>query len=140
MNSTRVMPLLLLAALWLPAPGMAAELTNLQAGFGKSIYELYCAACHGRDGRGNGPAAALLSSPPSDLTVISRNNGGSFPRERVTDALNGVLDIAGHLDLDLPPWATHEFESFPAGTILDAMIERRIAHIVSYIESIQEQP
>jgi len=40
---------------------------------GKQMYINYCASCHGVDGRGNGPAAAALKMPPTDLTVLSRN-------------------------------------------------------------------
>jgi putative copper resistance protein D len=35
---------------------------------GSSIYANQCAACHGRDGRGNGPAASGMMPPPADLT------------------------------------------------------------------------
>jgi len=34
---------------------------------GAYLYEKSCAACHGTDGRGSGPAAAALSKRPSDL-------------------------------------------------------------------------
>jgi high-affinity iron transporter len=39
-----------------------------QEGRGKSIFEDKCALCHGRDGKGNGPAAAALSPSPTDFT------------------------------------------------------------------------
>jgi len=36
---------------------------------GKKLYGAQCAACHGENGRGNGPAAASINPPPSDLTL-----------------------------------------------------------------------
>jgi mono/diheme cytochrome c family protein len=36
---------------------------------GKEMYISYCAACHGTDGKGNGPAASALKIPPADLTT-----------------------------------------------------------------------
>ncbi len=35
---------------------------------GEPLYERYCAACHGINGRGNGPAAAALRPQPIDMT------------------------------------------------------------------------
>lgn len=35
---------------------------------GKAIYDARCATCHGRTGMGDGPAAALLTTPPRDFT------------------------------------------------------------------------
>ena len=50
---------------------------------GHDLFAFYCATCHGRKGTGDGPVAAALKSPPSDLTLLARRNGGTFPRQRV---------------------------------------------------------
>jgi copper transport protein len=34
---------------------------------GKAVYAQHCTVCHGTDGHGDGPAAARLNPPPSDL-------------------------------------------------------------------------
>ena len=34
---------------------------------GQALYELNCASCHGRDARGDGPAAGTLHPRPPDL-------------------------------------------------------------------------
>ena len=36
---------------------------------GETLYGPNCAACHGADGQGNGPAAASLRVKPADLTM-----------------------------------------------------------------------
>ena len=36
---------------------------------GVTLYAAHCAACHGRDGKGDGPGGALLTRPPADLTA-----------------------------------------------------------------------
>ncbi len=36
---------------------------------GAALYPAHCAACHGADGHGDGPAAANLPVPPADLTA-----------------------------------------------------------------------
>ena len=45
-------------------PGFAAGEANLDRG--KQVYEKYCLACHGSQGRGDG--ATQLDPPPADLT------------------------------------------------------------------------
>jgi thiol-disulfide isomerase/thioredoxin len=36
---------------------------------------MYCAACHGHEGRGDGPSAAEMNPPPTDLTSERRKHG-----------------------------------------------------------------
>lgn len=56
----------LMAVSWLSAatPGFTADERNLARG--KKLYEKYCLACHGRQGRGDGPTQ--LDPPVADLT------------------------------------------------------------------------
>ncbi len=35
---------------------------------GKAIYEKYCMACHGPQGKGDGPAGKMLKPPAADFT------------------------------------------------------------------------
>ena len=138
----RTLPLLLGLAWALSALPAAAQSTNIQAQFGALTYQFYCETCHGAGGKGDGPAAAALTTRPADLTALAKSNEGTFPAERVTAAIDGRVEIVGHLDLAMPPWAAlfaHEFEAFADGTVVDALIERRIAHIVAYIETLQEE-
>jgi len=39
---------------------------------GRRLFVQDCAACHGAEGRGDGPAAARLTKRPKDLTRIAR--------------------------------------------------------------------
>src|ERR1700680_426119 len=52
---------------------------------GAKIFRYYCAACHGADGRGHGPASVALKHAVPDLTLVSRRNGGRFPSQRVKE-------------------------------------------------------
>ncbi|HEY8477381.1 MAG TPA: CopD family protein, partial [Chloroflexota bacterium] len=42
--------------------------TTESVAIGRQVYQAQCAACHGAQGRGDGPAAATLNPPPVDLT------------------------------------------------------------------------
>jgi cytochrome c553 len=56
---------------------------------GAALYAEHCALCHGRDLRGGGGAGVEgLSRTPADLTVLSRNAGGEFPRGAVLAILD----------------------------------------------------
>ena len=77
--------------------------TKTSATSGKLMYSNYCAPCHGVDGRGQGPVASALRTPPMDLTVLSRNNNGKFPDTHIVSVLqNG--DEPSHGTPEMPVW------------------------------------
>ena len=71
---------------------------------GKKTYMEYCAACHGADGKGMGPAASALKTPPSDLTALAKRHAGSFPEEYVTEIMRFGKPIQAHGSADMPVW------------------------------------
>ena len=101
---------------------------------GRQLYLAYCASCHGRDGKGTGPAASALKSPPADLTVLSGKNNGKFPVERVSLLLKGDVQKPVHGSKEMPIWGP----AFLAqGGANEAEAERRIRSLTQYLESIQ---
>ena len=46
---------------------------------GKIEYQSSCAACHGMDGKENGPVSSELKSRPTDLTLLAKTIMGYFP-------------------------------------------------------------
>jgi len=70
---------------------------------GKTLFNQYCAVCHGHDAKGGGPAADALKTPPTDLTQMSRKNGGKFPEQQVLGSLKGT-GIKAHGSEDMPIW------------------------------------
>ncbi len=71
---------------------------------GKQMYVNYCAPCHGVDGRGQGPVAAALKRQPSDLALLSKNNGGRFPATHVMTVLQFGTANPSHGTADMPVW------------------------------------
>lgn len=120
---------------------LPAAAEGLQADFGKRSYRLFCVGCHGIDGRGNGEAARALDMDVGDLTLIARRNGGVFPAEEVAAAIAGLSDTSGHKRLAMEPWTkmfAQEFRQFAQEhEAVNALVARRINHIVAYLESIQ---
>jgi len=58
---------------------------------GKAVYDENCVMCHGTSGKGDGPLASELFSPPPDLTRLTIDNGGEFPRVRVLSHIDGYV-------------------------------------------------
>lgn len=81
------------------AIGLAACLPGLPqrdaAADGHALYADYCAACHGDDGRGNGPGAEGLRPRPADLTTLAARNGGVFPQVAVMSRVYGYHQGTG---------------------------------------------
>lgn len=97
--------LLIGAAVMMAAGGIAsAAEKKVKADYGKREYQNSCVLCHGEDGKGNGSLVELLSKKPTDLTTLSKNNGGVFPFDRVYAMIDGRDMVKGHGDRDMPAW------------------------------------
>jgi len=103
--------------------------------YGPDLFNLYCATCHGRDGKGAGPVAQSLKTPPPDLTLLARRNGGLFPRARVKAAIAGGTATPSHGSVDMPVWGPIFRGLDPS----DARVEVRINNLVSHVASIQQK-
>ena len=104
------------------------------ASSGKEMYHSYCAACHGTDGKGDGPVSEALKSRPLDLTNLAKANGGKFPGLRVFGAINGDLHITAHGSKDMPTWGV-VFGQMDGTDV--ARVKLRIRNLTKYIESFQ---
>lgn len=104
------------------------------AASGEEMYTSYCAACHGKDGKGNGPAASALKVPPTDLTTLAKKNGGKYPALKVSSVIRGQDVVAAHGSRDMPIWGKL-FWSISGGS--DAEVLQRVANLNHYIETMQ---
>ena len=101
---------------------------------GNDMYTAYCAVCHGADGKGGGPAASALKVPPTDLTLLSKNNGGKYPALKVSSSIRGESALPAHGSKDMPIWG-HLFWSMSSGH--ESEVQQRVANLTKYIESLQ---
>src|SRR5262249_13770003 len=101
---------------------------------GVEMYKAYCAVCHGTDGKGNGPAASALKVPPTDLTALTKNNGGKFPDMKVVSSIRGEASVSAHGTKEMPVWG-HLFWSMSHGH--EGEVQQRVANVSKYIESLQ---
>jgi mono/diheme cytochrome c family protein len=111
-------------------------LESIQAGpdpTGAELYSQYCAACHGNDLKGTGPAPEPYKAPP-DLTILARHNGGKFPEAHVLDILRNGVVIPAHGLADMPAWGT---DSRLMDISNPSQVSERITELVKYIMSRQ---
>jgi mono/diheme cytochrome c family protein len=107
----------LLAVLALATPGReAAPAAPQDAARGKSVYETRCAACHGTEGGGDGPAAAAITPKPRNF------RDPEFWRGRTAAQLKLVVKQGRPGTLMAP------FE----GILSDAEIDDVVAYIQSF--------
>ena len=101
---------------------------------GEDSFMFYCAPCHGVKGRGDGPVAPTLKTPPRDLTTLAKFNGGTFPRSAVIAFVDGTgRPVAAHGPSDMPVWGP----IFRALDSSNLRVRIRIENIVMFIESLQ---
>ena len=102
---------------------------------GKQTYKEYCAACHGFDGKGEGPAASALNRKPPNLTTLAKRHGGKFPDEYVKGVLLFGPGFSAHGASEMPVWGPifRYVENYN-----EAAVRQRIKNLSQFIESIQE--
>ncbi len=96
-----------------PFPGEASSIAA-----GRMLYETTCATCHGFEGRGDGPAAATLPSPPADFTA----------GHTVT-----------HPDGDLYYWIKAGIEGTPMPGWDALYSDEQVWHLVNYVRHLSSQ-
>jgi mono/diheme cytochrome c family protein len=103
---------------------------------GPDLFRAHCAACHGPDGKGDGPAASGLKTKPADLTVLAKNNGGKFPMQRVQKFISGDdPSLLVHGSREMPVWGPifHQIEEDQdLGNV-------RLQNLIKYLETIQQK-
>ncbi len=106
---------------------------------GPELFKQLCAGCHGDDGRGVGPTSRYCAVPPTDLTLLSKQNRGTFPEKKVTQILRYGTE---------KPTQTQSTTYMPVWKPLLASIhgespeltEQRISSLTDYLKAIQPKP
>jgi mono/diheme cytochrome c family protein len=143
MMTRRIVVVVALGALALSATFAAAQekpkiktgtIKNMPVDDGKAMFQEYCTPCHGKAGKGDGPAALALKKAPADLTKISARNGGVFPEVKINRFISGVDEVAAHGNRDMPVWGSL-FKSLAPGTGIEQL---RVKNLTDYLKTIQQ--
>jgi mono/diheme cytochrome c family protein len=101
---------------------------------GEELYEQDCAICHGRDLKGTGPVPEPFRAP-SDLTMLARKHGGTFPAEYVTNVVETGTTIPAHGPAEMPTWGT----DFTRDKWTEQEMTLRITNLLNYIKAHQQK-
>jgi mono/diheme cytochrome c family protein len=135
-----VLPLALIAGagLALAAPVQQTAEAPLGMETGDGLFKTYCASCHGKAGKGDGPISKHMRSVPPDLTLIARRAGGRFDAEKVHRIIDGRKPLSGHGGGDMPVWGD-AFQRTGQGRGTEEAVRARIQAIVEHLRAIQVQ-
>jgi mono/diheme cytochrome c family protein len=77
----------------------------------------------------------VLKTKPTDLTLLARRSGGTFPRETLVGVVMGAgRSLPAHGSPDMPLWGPI-FRAFDSS---DARVRSRVENIVAYVEGLQQ--
>jgi mono/diheme cytochrome c family protein len=112
------------------------SISQSQPESGAQMYLDYCAACHGKDARGNGAAGPALKVPATDLTSLAKKNKGVYPSDHIGAVLEFGVPISAHGSAEMPVWGSL-FRSLSTNATSRAAVNQRIANLNKYIQSLQ---
>ncbi len=130
--------LLALAAAAGPESGPPFGANPVLADVGGTFFRQYCTSCHGMEGRGDGPTAAVLKKPPADLTRIAARRGGEFPAAEIAMYIDGRFEVAAHGSREMPVWGQRFGAELGPGEQAQEVVRGRVIILVEYLKSIQQ--
>ena len=120
---------------------LKAEPQPIQGGavrVGHQYFVRYCSACHGMEGRGDGPAAPAFQPPPADLTRIAQRRGGHFPVAEITAYIDGRTSVPAHGRREMPVWGERFGEIVGRDMLGEAVVQSHLRVLIAYLQSIQQ--
>ena len=115
---------------------VVVKVNKAPATSGQQMYMSYCAPCHGVSGKGDGPVAGSLKQRTTDLTVLSKNNGGKFPAKHIVDVLQFGTVNPAHGTAEMPIWGPM-LATMNSTSAQDDMKALRISNLSDYLKSLQ---
>lgn len=140
-NSLLISSSTALLALTLFAGSAVAQ--GVKADLGKQEYNASCAVCHGNAGKGNGPYVELLQKKPTDLSTLTKRNGGTFPVARIYETIEGA-NVPSHGSREMPIWG-RAYRISAAEYYIDVdynpevFVRARILALIEYLSRLQER-
>ena len=105
---------------------------------GQELYGQLCAACHGPEGKGDGPAVPALNKPVPDLSMLAKDARGPLSHEEIENFIANRSRQAHGGVVEMPLWE-REFQYVRAdwsGTKHTAYARARIHELAEYVEEL----
>jgi len=117
-----------------PLPRIPGETVSA----GQQYFARYCSACHGAVGRGDGPAAPALRTPPADLTRIAQRRAGRFPVAEIAAYIDGRTVVSAHGSREMPIWGERFGERVGGSSVGEEVVRGNLLVLIEYLQSIQQ--
>ena len=118
--------------------GTAPRADTARAAAGQEWFGMYCASCHGLDGRGGGVLAPHLEPPPTDLTTLASRADGRFDPDAVAAFIDGRRPVGAHGSSEMPVWGARVPDRFGRPDRDEPLLSPDvIALIVEYLRTLQ---
>ncbi len=109
-------------------------------GGGRYLFKKFCAPCHGPQAIGNGPKGVKLVPKPANLTILQKQNGGTFPFWGAYRMIDGRKHVDGHGTREMPVfgvWFRIPDDEVSIETEWADQVRGRIWQLLSFLKSIQ---
>jgi mono/diheme cytochrome c family protein len=128
-------PILVMLVVATLAAREAAARDEVSSPSGAYLFKTYCATCHGKDAKGDGPLASQLRFAPPDLTLFAKRSGGAYPRDQVFRIIDGRKALKGHGGPDMPVWG----DAFKVSVdgYSEEKVKAKIDALTEFLKSIQ---
>lgn len=104
---------------------------------GKELYEHYCASCHGKAGRGDGPVSKSLRVEVPDLTRYAQRHGDAFDRDMVERIIDGRHVIGAHGSRTMPLWGEDLSRAQLGNPDAERATRLEITQLADYVQQLQ---
>lgn len=106
---------------------------------GKELYQRFCSACHGMEGRGDGPVSKFFAEETPDLTLIERRHGGKYPYRQIEQIIDGRFIIGAHGSRTMPVWGEEFGRAELGNPDAEQATQTVIGRLSDYLYSIQKR-
>lgn len=106
---------------------------------GEQYFVRYCSACHGLQGRGDGPAASALRTPPADLTRLAQRRGGQFPTTEIAALIDGRTVLPAHGSREMPIWGERFAAMGGGGSVGEEVVRGNLLVLLDYLQTLQRK-
>ena len=104
---------------------------------GAYLYSNYCASCHGANGEGDGPVAAVMATQVPNLRLLSERSNGIFPADAVREYVDGRTVVSAHGDRRMPFWGDVFSWEGTDDPDIEQRVQARISAIVDFVSEMQ---
>jgi len=104
---------------------------------GLYLYANYCSSCHGTNGEGDGPVAAVMAVQVPNLRQLSERNGGVYPADAVTEYVDGRTVVSAHGDRRMPVWGDVFSWEGTDDPEIEQRVQARVSAIVEFVSELQ---